>query len=276
MARPRVFVSHSSSAQKCAAAGCACVDHRDAVVTLLDKLRCEAVVDQGVLRVGDQWHPKLMSELACCQATVLLISPHALDSEYVYEEVMLSMFLWEVTQERFLVLPVLLPGVRPHDLDHGRLARFGLGRFDMVDWSASDSAGEPPAKLGDRIRSLVAEHGALPYPMVTEHIATRIEDVSAATLSDVARELGVAHVAYAHHHPHYVVSAGLLSERPVAGVGDACAMRSALRRLLPTCAASGTARRFSTWWCRSPGYPGQRHTSCGHCAPRRPKAVSPC
>jgi hypothetical protein len=233
MARPRVFVSHSSTPQKCAADSCACVDHRDAVVALLDELGCDAVVDQGVLRVGDQWHPKLMRELACCQATILLISPHALDSEYVYEEVMLSMFLWEVTQEHFLVLPVMLPGVQRDDLGHSRLARFDLDRFDMVDWPAADPAEEPPARLGDRVRSLVAQHGSLPYPRVTEHIATRIEDVSAVTLSDVARELGVAHIAYAHDHTHYVVSAGLLSERPVTGVGAGCAMRSALRRLMP-------------------------------------------
>lgn len=232
MARPRIFVSHSSGVRKCAEQGCACVAHRDAVVALLDELGCDAVVDQDVLRAGDQWHPKLMRELACCQGAVLLISPHALASVYVHEEAMLSMFLWEVTDERFLVLPVMLPGVRRADLEQSLLARLRLGRLDMVDWPGTDGT-TPPPKVGDRLRSLVEQYGSLPYPRVTDHVADRVKDVSAATLSAIARELGVAHLAYAHDHTNYVVSAGLLSERPVAGVGAACAMRKALHRLLP-------------------------------------------
>lgn len=232
MARPRIFVSHSSSERRCAEQGCACVTHREAVTALLDELGCDAVVDRGVLRAGDQWHAKLMRELACCQGMVLLISPHALDSYYVFEEAMLSMFLWEVTEERFLVLPVMLPGAGRAELQRSRMGKLDLGRLDMVDWTAA-AAHTPPGKLGERLQSLVERHGSLPYPLVTEYVAARVEDVSAATLSDIARELGVAHLAYAHDHTNYVVSAGLLSERPVAGVGAACAMRTALHRLLP-------------------------------------------
>ncbi|MEU6372915.1 hypothetical protein [Streptomyces sp. NPDC046909] len=231
MARPRIFVSHSSGAGKCAEHGCACVPHREAVVALLDELGCEAVVDQGVLRAGDLWHPKLLRELACCHGTVLLISPHALDSHYVFEEAMLSMYLSSVTDGHFLVLPVTLPGAGRDEIAGSSLGRLDLGRLDMVDWPANSPV--PPAKLGDRLRSLVERHGALPYPLVTEYLAGRVQDVSAVTLSEIARELGVAHVAYAHDHAHYVVSAGLLSERPVAGVGAVCAMRKALHRLLP-------------------------------------------
>jgi hypothetical protein len=232
MARPRIFVSHSSGAQRCAEQGCACVAHRDAVVALLEELGCDAVVDQGVLRAGDRWHAKLLRELACCQGMVLLISPHALDSYYVFEEALLSMFLWEVTEERFLVLPVMLPGAGRDELARSPMEKLDLGRLDMVDWTTADACA-PPDRLGDRLRSLVERYGALPYPLVTEYVAARVEDVSPAALSDIARELGVAHLAYAHDHTHYVVSAGLLSERPVAGVGAACAMRKALHRLLP-------------------------------------------
>ncbi|MFD3615472.1 toll/interleukin-1 receptor domain-containing protein [Streptomyces sp. NPDC058676] len=229
MAPPRIFVSHSSGADKCAAGGCACVAHREAVVTLLTELGCEPVVDQDVLRVGDEWHRKLTLELSRCQGTVLLLSPHAFESEYVMHEAVLSVLLREVTGERFLVLPVMLPGAGRDDLGGSLLAHLELERLDMADWATATG----PAEVTDRLRVLVERHGSLPHPEVTEYVASRLEQVPATRLSDIARLLGVAHIAYAADHMNHVVSAGLLSERPVAEFGAACAMRKALRGLLP-------------------------------------------
>ncbi|WP_327397455.1 toll/interleukin-1 receptor domain-containing protein [Streptomyces phaeochromogenes] len=234
MVRPRIFVSHSSGEKKCADHGCECIAYRDAVATLLTEVGCDPVVDQDVLKTNSgPWHPKLLRELFSCQGTVVLLSPHALESDYVFEEAQLSMALWEVREDGFLVLPVMLPGVRRGHLKKSRLARLDLGRFDMVDWPPLAEATAPPTKVGERLRALVEQHGSLPHPKVTEYIANRIEDVSAAALSDIARELGVAHIAYASDHANYVVSAGLLTERPVDGFGAACAMRKALVSLLP-------------------------------------------
>ncbi|MEV6587333.1 toll/interleukin-1 receptor domain-containing protein [Streptomyces acidicola] len=232
MARPRIFVSHSSG-KKCADKGCTCAAHRDAVATLLDDLGCQPVVDRDILQGGDEWNPKLIRELFRCQGTVLLLSPHALESRYVEQEASLSMALWEVTGKRFLVLPVMLPGVRRDGLKESRLGWLHLGRFDMVDWPERAGADVPPVKVGQRLRQLVEQHDSLPYPRVTEYVASRIASVNAAALSEVARELGVDDVAYASDHTGYVVSAGLLSERPVDGFGTACAMRKALEHLLP-------------------------------------------
>jgi hypothetical protein len=229
MARPRVFVSHSSGAAKCAAQGCACVAHREELVALLIELGCDPVVDQDVLRVGDEWHRKLMLELHRCQGTVLLLSPHAFDSEYVMQEAMLSVYRRTVSDGDFLVLPVLLPGARRGDLRGSRLAHLGLDRLDMADWGAPAGPGE----VADRLRLLVERHGALPYPEVTEYVASRIEQVPSWKLAEIADLLGVAHIAYASDHMNYVVSAGLLSERPVPEAGAACAMSKALRGLLP-------------------------------------------
>ncbi|MGW3950424.1 toll/interleukin-1 receptor domain-containing protein [Streptomyces sp. NPDC004752] len=233
MARPRIFVSHSSHPDKCAPASCACVAHRDAIVALLDELGCDPVIDQSLLRTGDEWHRKLMVELFHCQGTVLLLSPHALDSKYVMEEAMLSTILREVTGGRFVLLPVMLPGVRRADLEQSRLAGLGLGRLDLARWSGSAQSDAAPVRLTDRLRALVESHGSLPYPEVTEYLAGRIENVSAPMLSKVARQLGMEHIAYTSDHSNYVVSAGLLSERPVAEYGAECSMREALRELLP-------------------------------------------
>ncbi|WP_405727603.1 toll/interleukin-1 receptor domain-containing protein [Streptomyces sp. NBC_00028] len=229
MARPRIFVSHSSGADRCASLGCACVAHREAVVALLSDLGCDPVVDQDVLRVSDEWHRKLTRELWRCQGTVLLLSPHAFDSEYVMHEAALSVLLREATGEKFLVLPVLLPGAGRGDLVGSRLAQLELERLDMAVWASE--AG--PTEVADRLQLLVEQYGSLPHPEITEYLASRIKDVAGWKLSQIAELLGVAGIAYASDHINYVVSAGLLSERPVAEFAAPCAMRKALRELLP-------------------------------------------
>jgi hypothetical protein len=231
MTRPQIFISHSSG--KCGDEGCECAAYRDAVVALLEELGCDPVVDREVLRGGDEWHPKLLAELLGSQGIVLLLSPHALDSHYVMEEALLAGALWEANQQRFLLLPVMLPGVRRGDLKGSRLERLSLGRLDMVDWPPEDGPAVPPPEVAQCIRPLVERFGSLPYPMVTEFVASRIEDLSVSVLSEVARELGVDLIAYAKDHTNYVVSMGLLSERPVDDFGAVCAMRKALKRLLP-------------------------------------------
>lgn len=231
MARPRIFVSHSSS--KCEAAGCGCATYRDAVCELLTDLGCDPVLDREVLRGGDEWHRKLLTELLGSHGTVLLLSPHTLDSRHVMEEALLAGALWEADRQRYLLLPVMLPGFRHEDLPGSRLEHLGLDRFDMPDWSTTAGPAAPPAELAESVRPLVERFGSLPYPVVTEFVADRIGGVAPWILKEVAEELGVAMIAYAEDHRNYVVSAGLLSERPVKDLGAVCAMRKALKRLLP-------------------------------------------
>lgn len=234
MARPRIFVSHSSS--ECEEDGCHCAAYRDAVCGLLKDHGCDPVVDREVLRGGDEWHRKLLTELLGSHGTVLLLSPHTLDSHYVMEEALLAGALWEADPRRYLLLPVMLPGFRREDLRGSKLDRLDLGRFDMADWSTTagpTGPAAPPAEVAQSVRPLVERFGSLPYPMVNELVADRIDGVATWVLEEVAKELGVALIAYARDHTNYVVSAGLLSERPVKDLGAVCAMRKALKRLLP-------------------------------------------
>ncbi|RAJ71912.1 TIR domain-containing protein [Streptomyces sp. Amel2xB2] len=231
MARPKIFISHSSG--KCGDEGCECAAYRDALAAHLEGLGCDTVVDRDVLRGGDEWHKKLMVELLRSQGAVVLLSRHALDSYHVMEEALLANALREANQQRFLLLPVVLPGVRRADLKGSRLDGIDLGRLDMVDWSPAAGPAVPPPEVAGILRPLVERHGALPHPRVTEYVASRIEGLSDHALRQVAQELGVDVIAYARDHTNYVVSTGLLSERPVDGIGAYCAMRKALTRLLP-------------------------------------------
>ncbi|MCQ8190166.1 hypothetical protein [Streptomyces rugosispiralis] len=204
---------------------------------LLRDLGCLPVVDtageSGALTGGDMWHHKLMRELRRCQATVLLLSPHALTSRYVLEEAFVSTYLCEATNSSFLLLPVTLPGVNRRKLADSDLAAVRLDRFDMADWTSEAGPMCPPRKLTDPLRVLVERCGSLPYPRVTEFVADRIESLDTPVLMDTAELLGVTGRDFAADHMNYVISAGLLSERPVTDFGDECAMRKALSRFLP-------------------------------------------
>ncbi|ONK10445.1 toll/interleukin-1 receptor domain-containing protein [Streptomyces sp. MP131-18] len=230
MARPRIFVSHSSRA--CADASCGCSGYLEAALRLVEEAGCTPVSDRDVLAAGDAWHGVLMRELGSCQGAVVLISPHALGSHWVLEEAIVAAYLWEVTDGAFPVLPVPLPGVRRHQLRGSKLEKVGLDRFDMPDWGTEDDPKAPPHRLRETLVRLAQRHGSLPYPRVTELIADRVGVLSPVVLTDVAELLGVTVLPQAPAHMGYVVSAGLLSERPVAALGAHCAMRKALGRFL--------------------------------------------
>ncbi|GAA0597895.1 toll/interleukin-1 receptor domain-containing protein [Streptomyces crystallinus] len=232
MAPPRIFLSHSS--QCTPEAGCDCRDYLHALRAHLEDLGCEPVLDSGFLNGGDVWYGKVLTELKKCHGMIILLSPHALDSYYVMVEAIVADAERAATGDAFVVLPVTLPGVRRRQLPDSRwLGKLNLGRFDMADWQKRYGPGKPPAKIARALRPLIERQGSLPYPEVTDFLVDRISDLSDAALEHTAEILGVATFAYARSHSRYAVAQGLLVERPVEHVGDSCAMRRAVKHLLP-------------------------------------------
>lgn len=92
----RVFVSHSS---------------QDEVFTreFVEKLGTppiEVLVDYDDLRAG-RWNPQLNEWMAACHAAVLLLSGHALKSDWVRNES--TMLVWRAcTEDDFVLVPVRL------------------------------------------------------------------------------------------------------------------------------------------------------------------------
>ncbi|PKV89187.1 TIR domain-containing protein [Streptomyces sp. TLI_146] len=231
MARPRIFLSHSS--QCTPESGCDCRAYLLALEAHLVDLGCEPVVDKGVLNGGDTWYGKVLTEIKKCHGMIILLSPHALGSYYVMVEAIVADAERAGTDDAFVVLPVTLPGVRRRQLPDSGLGKLNLGRFDMVDWRRQDGPARPPEKIATSLRPLIERQGALPYPEVTDFLAGRISDLSDAALEHTAEILGVATFAYARGHSRYAVAQGLLTERPVENVGDSCAMRKAVKHFLP-------------------------------------------
>ncbi|MEV5786753.1 toll/interleukin-1 receptor domain-containing protein [Streptomyces sp. NPDC052287] len=231
MARPRIFLSHSS---RCTAeSGCECRAYLSALEQHLLDLGCEPVIDKGVLTGGDNWREKLLLEIKRSQGMIILLSPHALDSYYVNMEATAALTQQAGDVDGFLVLPVVLPGVDRGKLRNSPLGKLKLDHYDMVTWTADAGTANPPAKIRESLSAMLARWDGLPYPELTKFLAGRISDLDESVLQDSARILGVALLAYARDTSRYYVAQGLLRERPVRDIGDRCDLRSALKLILP-------------------------------------------
>ncbi|MFI6977958.1 toll/interleukin-1 receptor domain-containing protein [Embleya sp. NPDC050154] len=144
--RPRIFVSHSTRAkpgQVC----CRCLEARDALVERLSAEGFEAVYDKDFLRSGDGWQQEIALELHGSQATVLLLSRHALESANVGYEAGIADGRRRV-DARYRFIALKLPDVRRVDLAASALKAIHLGEVDMCDWADDEIAGgRLPAKL---------------------------------------------------------------------------------------------------------------------------------
>ncbi len=96
-----VFISHSSEDRAAAEALAEDLRHRDCHSLFLDSDPAAGI------RAGADWERNLYQELAACQAVVVLWSPAALDSRWVFAE---------ITQARALDKPILPALVAPCEL----------------------------------------------------------------------------------------------------------------------------------------------------------------
>ncbi|MEU1500501.1 toll/interleukin-1 receptor domain-containing protein [Streptomyces sp. NPDC005732] len=231
MARPRIFLSHSS---RCTTeSGCECRAYLCALEEHLLDLGCEPVIDKGVLTGGDGWREKLLIEIKRCQGMIILLSPHALNSYYVNMEATAALTQQAGNADGFLILPVVLPGVDRNQLRNSELSKLKLDDYDMATWTAEDGTANPPAKIRESLNAVLAKWDGLPYPELTKFLAGRIADLDESVLQDSATILGVTLLAYARDTARYYVAQGLLRERPVRDIGDRCDLRNALKLILP-------------------------------------------
>lgn len=112
----KLFVSHSSKTPENLALLhelCAKLGARDT--------GCQVVFDQGGVIVGGaDWYHAISRWMAECQAAVMLFSRAALyDSDWVKKEANNLAWRKELQQRDFILIPVLLDGLEPQDLERG-------------------------------------------------------------------------------------------------------------------------------------------------------------
>jgi TIR domain len=230
--RPRVFISHST----CGDVQCGCERARTLLEGQLKSAGCVPILDVRLLQPGEQWHRRLIRELFTCDACVVLVSRHALESNFVLEEAILARVLHEYTAGTFAVLPVLLDGVTRASLGVSKLQSARLTDLQLSAWSSGPDLMSPPRDLEDAIHALASHRCRFPEPLVHEVVAAYLFQAYPAALRDAAELLHLPNANWLDHL-HETVALDLLRERLVEQRHDP--LRLALKRLLPTVPTAG-------------------------------------
>jgi hypothetical protein len=169
---------------------CRCLAARDTLVTQLEAAGFEAVYDKDFLRSGDAWQQEIALELHGSQATVLLLSKHAMQSANVgYEASIADGRRRADSRYRFVALK--LPDVRRAELPDSALKAIHLGEVDMCDWAEDEIDGNrlPDKLLADlgQIRLWHADRSSPTRSAVT----WALTDVPDDRLRIAADELGL-------------------------------------------------------------------------------------
>ncbi|BEL04358.1 hypothetical protein Q0Z83_025490 [Actinoplanes sichuanensis] len=220
---PTVFISHSST---CSDPGCGCAATRDAAVRLVEQADCRSILDVHELRIGEDWHQRLLEELSESRACIALLSPHALVSDHVFEELLLAKILSNLTGSTFRVLPVLVGGATRTQLKDSRLAKLRLDMKHMPQWTAPKPA---PLDLIEVLEGLHTTPPGFPAPVVHDTVAYHLRPLDAEILRRAATLLSLAGPQWPPALPR-TVAFGLLQERLLESSPDP--LRLALKQLL--------------------------------------------
>lgn len=124
----RLFISHSSAENALA---------KDAVPALQSRLdaRIEVLYDKNVLDTGDHWRDELWEWWAQCDAAVVLCSPGALISRWVFIEV--TMLMRRHGIDGVPIFPILIDPVKPEDLAGALFHDQQFSNLQATRWTAA-------------------------------------------------------------------------------------------------------------------------------------------
>jgi hypothetical protein len=104
--------------------------------------------DEGSVQPGDQWRRRLLVGLAETHAGIVLLTPEALASPWVLQELIVMSFRCDLDpQYRFV--PVLLDGLTPEELAKHPFSPVALSHVQQVTGEPKDIAMQVAAALGD-------------------------------------------------------------------------------------------------------------------------------
>ena len=204
----RIFISHSTDKSD--------VDGRAYLNTLVSgladardehgQLRFEIFYDRKSLEGGDDWNLKIVNHLIYCHAAVLVLSPRALESDFVKFEVSNLMARRarqrdpQTHQPLFDVVPVLpwIDGaaVSPQAFEKEMLAKLDLGFWKAIGFGAginysgpSEAATIVPALIA-KLSGVDVDSQDAAIARIERDIATYLERVKRALLDAAAVAAG--------------------------------------------------------------------------------------
>jgi hypothetical protein len=163
----RLFISHSSHAEGASERLCAVVD-------ALGKRGFNVMVDKDVIRSGDVWRERINAMLVECDAAVILLTQDALGSAWVLKEA--TILKWRHDRnERFALVPVLLDGIEPGELDeNAHWASVGLSALQAASGDTAEAVVDDVATV---LGPLAAQLQPTPLDLLATAIADALRDI---------------------------------------------------------------------------------------------------
>ncbi|MGH9942693.1 MAG: toll/interleukin-1 receptor domain-containing protein, partial [Pyrinomonadaceae bacterium] len=186
--RPKVFISYTTNDE-------IAVRLRDALYERLDGGRADASyevwVDKESLTPGDQWRHEIHNGLGQCDAAIVLLSEHALDTDahpWVWNEAAILVHR-RFMQEDFVLLPIVLPPVEVTGIQDRRWEPLLLKEIQMI-------AGQPVSEVVERVAARLEEvrlreEVSGPLHKLEKLIAADFKDVDDDIVKFAIAELGV-------------------------------------------------------------------------------------
>lgn len=178
MPQPRIFISHSAKEPQA-----------KALLSCLAKALRAAGFNPYIadlrMRRGDNFKKKLWKELYTCQGGILVLSPAALTSNWVYTEASVLVVRNSTEGHKFPLLPVLIAGTTFADVKNSNIGKLGLSDLHAPLAEASVAAAE--------IAELLTEVYSPPGPLhvIEATIASMLSRVNDDVVEMTAAALNV-------------------------------------------------------------------------------------
>ncbi|RIK40644.1 MAG: hypothetical protein DCC55_14310 [Chloroflexi bacterium] len=174
MLKPRIFISHSAKDPFAETA-------RDQLFTALAEAGFDPFLDKRRLQPGARWSNELHTWLGLCHGAVILFSADALASDWVLKETTILTYR-QTLDEKFPILPVLLPGVQVADLQKPPFAA-----LDVTATQAFKVEAPGDATASDLVTRCVELLSPLLPQLTSESPLQKIERILASGLNNIGR-----------------------------------------------------------------------------------------
>jgi hypothetical protein len=175
----RLFISHRSHSLQAR-------QRLDTIAALLEPQGIEVIYDKEQIKDGRTWREVINAMLIACDAAAILLTPSALESEWVLKEA--TILRWRHDRDvRFPLLPVVLDGLEIDALKANRL-------WDPVDLpelqGAQGDAAAVAAALEQTIEPLKAQLRPTPLDLLVVDIAARLGSYTEQRLQLAVNAIG--------------------------------------------------------------------------------------
>jgi TIR domain-containing protein len=236
MARPRVFISHSTSGDPAAYARSQTADPKaraalearerlaksicdNTAARLTARGRYAVLLDRRGIKPGDPWYSKINVWVSGCDAAVVLLSDRALKSRYVQYEVSVLASRYHKSNKAFPILPVHLPPVDEKAIDASPIEASRITGVQAITVAPGASVTSVVDAIAKRLGAIV--HGKTPLDRQIGIVADILRSVPPNVIDQelCALDMDLGDWDFAEDGPRKRLAAKLMGAGLDAGIG---------------------------------------------------------